>query len=85
MPEISGKVDGGHPARAELTLEGVAVGEGGGEALDRARRQSVPRGPPAEGVVHDTADATVVVFRIELRQEVPVHQCLAAKVVTPKG
>jgi len=33
-----------HPARAEFALEGVAVGEGGGEALHRVRRQSVPRG-----------------------------------------
>ncbi len=31
--EIVGEVDGGHAASTEFTLDGVAVGEGGGEAL----------------------------------------------------
>ena len=32
--EVVGEVDGGHAALAELALEAVAVGEGGGEAGD---------------------------------------------------
>ena len=30
--EVAGKIDRRHPARANLPLDGVAVGEGGGEA-----------------------------------------------------
>ncbi len=31
--QITGEVDGGQPTTAELSLDGIAVGEGGGEFL----------------------------------------------------
>jgi Protein of unknown function DUF262 len=37
------EVHGGHPARTELALDAVAIGEGGGEALHGVRNQTVPR------------------------------------------
>ena len=36
--EVLGEVHRGHAARAQLALEAVAVGEGGGQASDGARR-----------------------------------------------
>ncbi len=34
--EVVREVDGGHAAGAELALDAVAVGQGGGEALERS-------------------------------------------------
>ena len=36
--QVLGEVDGGHAALAELALEAVAVGQGGGEALHGVRQ-----------------------------------------------
>src|SRR5215472_14509559 len=38
VSEIAGEVDGGHSALAELALDPVAVGKGGGEMLHRGHR-----------------------------------------------
>ena len=40
--EVLGEVDGGHAALAELALDAVAVGEGGGEAVEADRVTSAP-------------------------------------------
>ena len=34
VADVVGEVDGGHPAGAELPLDGVAVGERGGQAVN---------------------------------------------------
>ena len=38
--QVGGEVDGGHAALAELPLDAVAVGQGGGEAIRRGRLHS---------------------------------------------
>jgi hypothetical protein len=41
---VFGKVDGGHPAGTEFTLDGIAVDEGGSEAADGiGHRAAAPR------------------------------------------
>ena len=41
--EVLGQVDGGHAALAELPLDPVAVGEGGGEAVECAAHLGAKR------------------------------------------
>ena len=38
VAQVLGKIDGGHPALAELALDPIAVGEGGCETRDGVRR-----------------------------------------------
>jgi len=38
--EISGEIDGGHPARAELALDGVAVDEGTTKRVENVHRST---------------------------------------------
>ena len=47
--EVLGQIDGGHAARTELALDGVAVCEGGGETLEGAQRRSVVAGSVVTG------------------------------------
>ncbi len=35
--QILGEVDRGHPTSTDLPLDGIAVGEGGGEAVEKVR------------------------------------------------
>jgi len=37
VPQVMREVDGGHPARAELALDAIAVGEAGGESIRGVR------------------------------------------------
>ena len=42
VAEVVRQVDGGHPARTELALDAVAVGEGGGKAGDGVAHRRTP-------------------------------------------
>ena len=42
VPEIAREVHGGHPAAAQLTIEGVAVGQGRAQGVERRTQR---RGP----------------------------------------
>jgi hypothetical protein len=35
VPEVAGEIDGGHAAASELTLDAVAIGQGGREEVGR--------------------------------------------------
>ena len=38
VPEVLSQVNGGHPARAQLALDAVAIGEWGGQPREDFRR-----------------------------------------------